>query len=128
MAITCHDVKMVYGPTTEASDAEIQAHIDTANMIVSENLAGSGLSEVRLDKIRAYLAAHYLFLSKSGGSEGLKKSKIGESEEQYFSPKELDGTGFASTAFGSMALVLDTSGLLGQTLTASKPQAQFRVV
>lgn len=129
MAITPDDVRVIV-PTTDASDETIQVHIDTAEVIVSENLAGSGLSTTRLDKIRVYLSAHFLTISEASGGGGgmLKSTKTGEATDEYFSATEIGGYGLAATAYGQQALVLDTTGSLANLTKAPGPSAEFRVV
>lgn len=130
MAVTVADVKVVY-PDTPSSDEAIGVHIGTAQMIVTDELGSSGLSQTRLDKIQTYLAAHYTYLADSSGggsAGGLKSEKMGESEDTYFSPKEMGGFGLSASSFGQQAMVLDTSGALASLATGTKAPAQFRVV
>jgi hypothetical protein len=129
MAVTPADVRVVY-PGTAASDPTIQVHIDTAALIIADELADSGLSQTRLDKIQTYLAAHFLYVSETGGGAGggLKSEKMGEAEDTYFSPEETGGFGLASTSFGQQAMVLDTTGTLAGKASSNLAPAQFRVV
>ena len=96
--------------------------IVTAELIVSEDLAGQGYSAARIDQITLYLAAHFVALTEERGN--LTKHQKGDALEEY--AMEL-GSGFASTRYGQQALNLDTSGIL-KTQTSKALQAQFRVI
>lgn len=124
MAVTVADVKRVYGQTSR-SDADIQAFINTAALIVSEQLTSSSLSLARKDQITIYLAAHYMVISDEGG--GIKSKKIGDSAETYAVPDKT--LGYGSTRFGQQALMLDTTDTLYQVgLKGSMLPAEFEVV
>lgn len=98
--------------------------IETANLIVTEELADQGLSAARLKQVELYLAAHYAVITLERG--GLKSQKINEAEEDYKVIADKN-QGIASTRFGQQAIALDTSGKLGE-LTSSILKAEFRVV
>lgn len=119
--VTPIEVQQLYN-VTHAND--LLPFIETAALVVTEELAGSGLSAARLKQIELYLAAHFATVTLERG--GLKRRKIGDSEDEY---KVVDSSdkGIASTRFGQQAIVLDSSGILG-ALTVSIVKARFRVV
>lgn len=113
------------------TDAEVKALIATtrdttpfiasADLIVSENLAGLGLSDDRLKQIELYLAAHFVAVTEERG--GLKSKKIGEASEGY----AISGRGFSLTRFGQQAIDFDTSGTL-KGISSAAYTARFMVV
>lgn len=100
------------------------AFIATANLIVNEDLAGSGFTEARLTQIEMYLAAHFAVLAKEKG--GLVRTVAGESSETYHDPNSRF-MGYTSTRFGQHAIALDTTGVLASQGSGGM-KAQFRVV
>lgn len=103
---------------------DLTTFIVAADIIVSEDLANSGLSSDRLDQIEIYLAAHFAVITLERG--GLTRRKIGESEDYYqiYSNKEI---GFLATRFGQQATILDTTGTLAD-IGSPKPKALFKLV
>ncbi len=118
--VTIDEVNEIVDVSTKRS--EMSTFIETADLIVTESLAGQGLSAARLRQIELYLAAHFTTLAEERG--GIIGSKTGESSEFYANKF---GKGLALTRYGQQALVLDTSGRLASEGTAL-PKAQFRVV
>ena len=96
--------------------------IDTANLIVTENLVGLGHSDGRLKQIELYLAAHFVAITEERG--GLVRSATGDDAETYSDPK---GKGFESTRYGQQAMALDTTGTLAK-FGKNKLTATFEVV
>lgn len=127
MAVTITDVKKVYKDSI--SDEDLTVALETAELVVSESLAGCGMSTDRLDKITVYLAAHFAqFTAESDqGLPGtLRRSKIGDSDESYAVPTASDMHSFyRSTRWGQLAIALDTCNVL---TTQGVLPAQFRVV
>jgi hypothetical protein len=106
------------------SSASLATFLDTASLLVVENLESAGMTEARLKLIELYLAAHFVTLTYEGG--GLVGKKIGDTTEWY-QKVSLDAQGFRSSRFGQQALALDSSGVL-TGLTTAKPRARFTVV
>lgn len=112
--------------TVVVTDADLQklvttsistsVFISTATTVVTEELAGKGLTDDRLNSIALYLAAHLAVLSEEKG--GLKRSKLGDADDSYKIPGDKD-QGLASTRFGQVVMMLDTTGTLAG-LTANK--------
>lgn len=113
MAITVTDADLQLLIQTGISTS---VFISTAVHIVTEELAGKGLSDARLNSIALYLSAHLAVLSEEKG--GLKRSKLGDADDSYKIPSDKD-QGLASTRFGQMVMMLDTTGTLAG-LTANK--------
>src|SRR3990172_8340214 len=101
---------------------DVTPFILTASLIVTEDLADSGLSIDRKKQIELYLAAHYTALTEGRG--GLKVSKTGDSLESY---QGKFGSGLNMTRFGQQAVSLDSSGILANMAESNK-KALFRVV
>ena len=133
MAVTLADLKLIY-PNSGLSDDQLQVALDTAQMIVSEQLtgvSGCSMSPERLDKITLYLAAHFAEGSANAAqgmpAVGLKRSKLGEADESYAVPVET-ASGYQTTRWGQLAMALDTCGILANSTTNNGLKAQFRVV
>lgn len=102
---------------------ELQPFIDTAHLIVDEELLNAGHSESRLKLIEMYLAAHLAVISLERG--GVVKKTIGEAEETYQSSNQ-NTTGLVTTRFGQQVITLDTSGRMA-AITQHPVKAVFRV-
>ncbi len=96
--------------------------ISTATDFVTGQLQSTGIP---LDPIILYFAAHLVVLSDEFG--GLRRSRLGEADESYKVPGDKD-TGLASTRFGQMVLLLDTSGTLAGLSANKGITALFSVV
>lgn len=118
-SVTSQEVKDLLG-TTDAMD--VTEHINTASILVEEDLAGSGLSVQRKKLISLYLAAHFTTLALERGS--LRSEKVGTSEETY---RDTTGEGLNSTRWGQQAMSLDSSGILADNANPL-PRAEFEVV
>ncbi len=117
--ITDAQVKeLLIGVTTDTTP-----FIETANLIVDEELLSKGHSVDRLKKIELYLAAH--FAAAPAGGSNLTKIKAGDSMNEY-SENNL-GKQFNSTVWGQTAIALDTTGTL-RSLGGGSGQARFTVV
>lgn len=99
--------------------------ISTATQFVSGQLSSAGFSSDELDSITLYFAAHLVVLSDEYG--GLRRSRLGEADESYRVPGDKD-TGLASTRFGQMVILLDTSGTLAGLSANKGITALFSVV
>lgn len=132
MTITVDDIRSLYA--TQRLDSEIQPFIDTAMIIVDEDLIPLGkLSVQRLDMISKYLTIHFMSLSdeqvENGSVSGnvLKRSKLGESDESFDAgnPKAF---GLTTSRWGQTAIALDNTGTLSNLNNNQILKAQFRVV
>lgn len=115
--VTDAEVKVVI-PTTR----DTTSFIETADLIVSENLADKGLSSNRLKQIELYLAAHFVALVEESGN--IIKARIGEATEEY---NNKTGMSFEMTRYGQQAIALDTTGTLKAASRVGQ-NAQFRIV
>lgn len=124
---TKEKVKNIIEVPEALTDAMIEAHIDDASLIVTEALAGKGLTEGRLELIERYLTAHYVTILTERG--GLVSSEVDAVRDAYGGPK--DGVGLAMTRYGQQAIAFDSSGTLKAMAidpTKSGMNAQFRVL
>jgi hypothetical protein len=87
------------------SDIDVDSFITTANLLVTQVLTGSGLSDELLAEIEKYLSAH--MLESHPRLRQLTQEKFGDAA-QSFAGKF--GEGLKATAHGQMVLILDTSG------------------
>lgn len=123
------DLKLILEVPGDITDPQLQSFLDDANMVVTEQLHGKGLSDARLKSIEKWLAAHFsLTLTERGG---LSSSSVNLSKETYTDMVPRIGQnapeGYLVTRYGKQAIALDTTGTL---LAASKTllPAQFRVL
>lgn len=120
------------------TDSQVKALIDTARdttpfitvaqNIVSEDLAGKGLSSTRLNDIALYLAAHFVCITEEMG--GLQESRIGglAGTSERYRTQDPKAVGYATTRFGQMVLTLDTSGTLAANGANNGLKALFSVM
>lgn len=100
----------------------VTTFIETAELILDEQLVGKGMSDARLTQIGHYLAAHFGTLTLKGG-QIVREAIDGASDT--FAGKFSNGLDL--TMFGQQAMELDISKtLLAQSRQAIKPE--FRVV
>lgn len=103
-------------------ELDLQPFIETASLIVTEDLANSGLSSNRLKQVELYLAAHYTAIRSELG--GLIQEKTLNAESRY---SDVYSAGLNSTRYGQQAITFDTSGTLANQ-AAPKKKSEFRVV
>lgn len=125
VTVTIDDVKKVYKGTI--SDVDLAIALETAMLVVTEQLSSCGMSDDRLEKIAVYLAAHFADATATSGAglPGiLRRQKLGESDESYAVP--LDAASFyRSTKWGQLAIALD---LCGKLISLGSLPALFEVV
>lgn len=98
------------GDAIDASQA-----IETASLIVDEELGSSALSEARLTQIELYLAAHFLSLTTTAGS--LAAETLGDASERYHN---IYAAGMRSTRFGQQVIMLDTTGRMAELAASAE--------
>lgn len=129
MAVQPDDLRSMFkgsGVDEFLIESEWSSIIDDAELVVSEDLSGKGLSDDRLELITKYVAAHMVVLSAEQG--GIRRSRVGQADDSYVVPDSLR-QGWASTRFGQQAMALDTSNTLSsQAANVGKLPAEFRVV
>lgn len=120
--VTEEEVEAILPPGLAGND--LTTFIDTAHLLVNEELASAGLSADRLKQIELYMAAHFAIVTLERG--GLTRQKIGESEDFYqaWTNAEL---GLQATRYGQQASMLDSSGKLA-ALAKGTLRAEFRVI
>ena len=116
------DLAQIYPDVVEDVDS-FTPFIETANLMITEELGSSGLSADRLKKIELYLAAHLACITLERG--GLMKRKVGESEDTYQTPG-FNTLGLVTTRFGQQVVILDTTGKMA-ALSQKPVKAMFRV-
>lgn len=116
--VTDADVKEII----EDISFDTSSFIDTANVIVNDQIASKISSEELLKRIELYLAAHFVALTAERG--GIVRSTFMDASESY---ADVYKGGFRSTRYGQQALALDYTSTL-QAITSGKLTALFRVV
>lgn len=96
----------------------IDLFIDTANIIVDEDLSDVGMSDVRLNKIELYLSAHFVCLRE----KQLTSENFGSASETY---QGKTGMNLQSTNYGQTAMMLDKSGTL---VNVGKTRSRFSLL
>lgn len=86
------------------ADVSLTTFMDTANLLVSEDLVGRGLSDERLARIELYLAAHFAAVTTPNVQS--ESAGVGESL------RGSTGMGLQYTEFGQQAMLLDRTGTL----------------
>lgn len=102
--VTATEVLEIIDTTLEES--EIDVFINTANLLTNSYLGDSSLSEELLTEIEKYLSAHILSVK----DQRVKAEKI---DVLSFTYTGTFGTGLKNTQYGQMAILLDTTGILG---------------
>ncbi len=112
-------------PTTDSDVKEIleteldtTPFIETAKLIVDEDLVGKGLSDARLEQIELYLSAHFTTLRE----RQLESEEFGDSKDRLLGQVEM---GLDSSIYGQQAKVLDNTGTL---VNLGKAKAEFQVI
>lgn len=122
MTVTAENVQTVAGVP---ASYDVSIFLSSATTLVNDALADKGLSSDALEVILLYLAAHLTSLSYERG--GLRRVKIGESDESYRVPGDKD-IGFAATRFGQQAMMMDTTGTLAGMSANKGLKAFFEVL
>lgn len=90
---------------TSLTDAQIDAFINTANVMVTQYLVGKDIADALLAEIETYLAAHFTTLRDRRvdreGADGISFSYEGDI-----------GQGLDSSTYGQTAQALDPTGAL----------------
>lgn len=125
VTITTEDVKKVY--KGGISDDDLQVAIDTALLVVNEQLLGCNMSQERLEKIAVYLSAFYADATATSGAGlpgVLRRQKLGDADESYAVPLD-SAEYYKSSKWGQLAISLDQCNIL---ISQGTLPAQFRVV
>jgi len=99
----------------------LQPFIDTASLLVDEDLSGSGYSTARLKQLELYLAAHFACLNDP------RLVEMGTGADRIKFEAGPMGAGLRSTRYGQQALLLDTAGTLAR-LAEGAQRARFEVL
>lgn len=114
MAVSLPSVEEVRAViTTTATDAQVEATIEDAALIVETCVAS--LDEARQKAIVKYVTAHLLSVNSSlasGGSGALSSQSLGDASESYATAAL--GDGLFSTAYGKKAILFDPNGCISR--------------
>jgi hypothetical protein len=113
--VTAAEVKEIF--ETLLPDSDVNAFINTAHLIVNEQLANQGMSEARLGEIEKYLAAHLTALK----DPRLDSEKVGQYSYKAQGKTDL---GLDATIYGQQVRLLDSSGILSE---ASEPRKRATI-
>ena len=107
---TTTELELIY--ETDLTDPQLQAFLDAADAVVTDNLSTSSLSASTLKQIERFIAAHFACMRDPISL----RSKIGDAESWNFpaSVTTAFGKGLNLTPYGQQALILDSSGLLSR--------------
>lgn len=120
MARTTLDaIKDIYD--TSLTDSQLMAFMNDANLFVTEELVGLGMSAARLEAIEKYLAAHFASLR----DVRTERESIGG--EWSFTVQGETGMNLDATFYGQQAKLLDTTGTLDK-LGANLKRASINVL
>jgi trans-2-enoyl-CoA reductase len=103
MRVTSDEVKVIYDTTL--TDTQIDAFINTANIVVNKNLEDEITDDDLLKEIELYLAAHFCSMRDQRVSSNSVRS-VSESYQYRL------GLRLEVTMYGQQALILDNTGTL----------------
>ena len=108
--VEADEVKEIF--ETDLSDGQVNAFINTAHLLVAEEISNQGLSEDRLTEIEKYLAAHF---------SSLRDPRVSRETTGGYSYDVQGRTdlGLDATLYGQQVKLLDKSGRLS---AASMPK------
>jgi hypothetical protein len=93
---------------TSLSDTAIEAYIGAANLIITQSLSSSGLSDLLLTELERWLTCH---LIASTRERQVKSEETGQAKVSYDSKI---GLGLDLTTYGQQCKLLDPTGLLSK--------------
>jgi hypothetical protein len=113
--VTEDQVRAIY---TCDANKDLTPFINTAHLIVCEDLNTGENSLERLTMIELYLSAHYACVSDGGQ---IQTHKVGDATDTYAVSKD---SGLGSTGYGQQAIGLDNTGQLAESINPTK-KAKF---
>ncbi len=99
---------------TNLAEPAITPFLETANLLVTEELAPEGPSDERLELIERYLAAHFTCLM----DPRVQKEQVGDQRNEF---EGKTGEGLRSTRYGTQAITIDPTGILGELDSKGQP-------
>ncbi len=117
MLVTDAEVKQIID-----TQRDCRPFIETADLIVTEDLSSAGHTAARLKQIELYLAAHFVAIAEEQG--GVIRTGAGESSDAF---SDVYSSGFHSTRYGQQAIALENTGVLA-AIGMSTLKAELRVV
>ncbi len=106
---------------TELDDEIIESYINSANVFVTDSLAGKGLSAALLAEIERWLSAHMVASTRERTAA---KEAAGTASIEYSGTW---GAGLMSTSYGQTAVAMDISGTLA-AIAQGKLTAQIYAI
>lgn len=105
---------------------DVQLAIDTANVIVTDDLGGSNMNDDRLKLVELWLSAHFAAIWNF--DSGAAQMSSGEDSFEYAGGGT---TGYGQTRYGQQAMALDATGNLAQEANkarSGKPDSLFSAI
>jgi hypothetical protein len=99
---------------TDLTTDQIGGYIETANLWVTENLAGDGLSDSLLTQIEKYLSCHFVTLR----DPRIRSTQVGDVAETYQRDTRL-------TEYLKAAAALDSTGKVEDQFMRDKGRQRF---
>ncbi len=106
-----------------ADNTPLSLYIEQANLLVNEELVGTGLSDQRLRIIELNLAAHFAVMALERG--GFTLQRVQTAQEGY--ANDATKVKISASRFGQQALAMDSTGKLA-AMDAPRGAAEFRVM
>lgn len=91
--------------STTLSEAQVNAFINTAHLVVQTRLANKGLDPALLTEIELWLAAHFVSM-RDPRKKAVRANNISITYQGEF------GVGLHATSYGQQAMALDPTGTL----------------
>jgi hypothetical protein len=95
-------------PDSELQDEDVTPFLTGANLIVTQQLGGSGLPDALLAEIERWVAAHFV----SAKDKQVRSESIGGVTQSYQTGNAASGLG--TTVYGERALLMDPTGRLAR--------------
>lgn len=105
---------------TALEDRDIMSFLSTANALVDEVVTNEGYSDVLLQKIETWLAAHFVAIR----DPRIAREKVGEATVEYHGKTDM---GLRHTPYGQQVLMLDHHGKFAE-ITDGKGYASVETI
>lgn len=119
---TGYEVQALLGSSWSGTYDDVVLALDAAkSFVASQSL--TGLNVAQLDDVTRYVAAH--IATAQTNPAGLKSHSLGDESRTWSDNHSAVLGSLSSTQFGRVAIMLDTTGTLGE---AGKPKPRFAVL
>jgi hypothetical protein len=112
------DVKKIID--TELTIEEVTPFLETANVMITQNLSDEGYSDELMKQIETWLAAHFVAIR----DPRVSREKFGDGDQTFHGKS---GMGLAHTPYGQQVMMLDSHGILA-TVSNTKGPADMRTL